>query len=360
MSNWYLKPLNYIKRSFASEVANISDRKPGIVFHTLQYLRLTTMDFLSTHEKLSSTISFGILRSLSLRLCKGWEELLHSIRNSSPTISLKSLSIETDSHTNNAESALALASFLDAFKGLEELYVSVASFSKPLSIWDSALCHKKSLRRLVYQQLSHDSDPLGDPAMAFTPSEVKKLSADVSPNPLAGLNLEFLGICCNNFNILVRQTYRVFVKCSSLTFVLIQQTLLSSPSISDSIRVLHLRVTEWQFHDMDDVTDDDSSDSVNDFNMPPSLYTFMSWAFGPTGPPYLHVIGHFYESPSGRLTRPARTSAAMLSTTFSGHFSRLTTGHALTAYQPGVSRSSVRSLDRFPCLWMALGPSIIR
>lgn len=86
------------------------------------------MDFLSTHEKLSSTFSFGLLRSLSLRLCKGWEELLHSIRNSSPTISLKSLSIESDPHTNNTESALALSSFLDAFEGLEELYVSVASY----------------------------------------------------------------------------------------------------------------------------------------------------------------------------------------------------------------------------------------
>lgn len=32
VSNWYPKPLNYIKRFFASEVVNIGDRRPGMFF----------------------------------------------------------------------------------------------------------------------------------------------------------------------------------------------------------------------------------------------------------------------------------------------------------------------------------------
>lgn len=74
-------------------------------------------------------------------------------------------------------SALALSSFLGAFEGLEELYVSVVSFSNPLLIWGSAPGHRRSLRRLVYQQISDDSDSLGDSVMAFMPSEADKLSS---------------------------------------------------------------------------------------------------------------------------------------------------------------------------------------
>lgn len=202
-----------IQSMLAKEILDMHDGRTTFQFPVLQYLSLYYMDLTPISHALSSILNITSLLSLSLRLCKSWEYALLNFLNSGTRIALKSLTLETHMSRAEEESVLALPAFLKSFEGLEELYISVCCFISPVPVWRSVLTHKKTLRKLVCQQLHIDARLDEEHGLYLGATGfLEQLKGD-DRNPSIGPNLVFLGISSKDFNTLVRVKFIRVLNC---------------------------------------------------------------------------------------------------------------------------------------------------
>lgn len=156
-------------------------------------------------EQISNMFDFSVLRSSKLRLCHGWEELLEVLMNYSRPIKLVSLEIQS-AISDEPEKSEIIAPFLESFEGLEDLFLQlqIPTASTRWDIWRSALHHKKTLRRFVYQcrtigyfENTQDIQGVRDvPTLMLTQEDLDVIFLDPSQNLLSGLDLTGIGLAC--------------------------------------------------------------------------------------------------------------------------------------------------------------------
>jgi hypothetical protein len=156
-------------------------------------------------EQISNLFDFSVLRSLKLRLCPGWEELLEVLMNYPLPIKLVSLEIQS-AISDEAEKSEIIAPFLESFEGLEDLFLQLRfpTASARWYIWRSALHHKKTLKRFVLQYRAIDffestqyiQGAYDVPNLMLSREDLDTILFDPSQNPLSGLELTGIGLAC--------------------------------------------------------------------------------------------------------------------------------------------------------------------
>ncbi|KAL4907720.1 hypothetical protein BDW74DRAFT_175500 [Aspergillus multicolor] len=283
----------------ATKLAELENK---VTFPALKDLSLGMWFPTEQVHKLSSVFPLSSLRSLQLRYCDSWQDLLLWISNRRIVIGLKRFIISsiqpsdlarkayrensgTSLITQSAATLHALSVFIAAFSGLEELRIRCSfRLGNCLPLWHSTLGHCETLRRLLFTEEDH----------FITRDEVEAFGQMAGPPEglLSELAVEFLEICCTDFDSLKR--------------------LLSRGRIRNQIRILHHRTNR-----SDDVKKADTASSSRDDLYPnswPSLILFLSWAFDSDGPPLLEGIGYQNEGYCGydslTLLRKGKPSAS--------------------------------------------------
>jgi hypothetical protein len=137
------------KNFFATDTIGPEQNKPGLSFPSLESLSLSEVPFKSAINELHSAFDFSALRTLRLWNCSGALDLLERLIGSQQTIRLSSLEIVVHpEHATYMEDELA-SKFLQAFTGLEDLYLSLPALDWRL-IADSAAGHISTLKRVVF------------------------------------------------------------------------------------------------------------------------------------------------------------------------------------------------------------------
>ncbi|OJJ77907.1 hypothetical protein ASPBRDRAFT_251915 [Aspergillus brasiliensis CBS 101740] len=261
----YRRPEDSIQDMFARWILGMCEHSTKSVFPVLKHLALFKMDLSAIFHCFPSIFNPSVLQTLKLRHCKRWGKALQAIQESgTKNIALKTLLIQSGLDGHDAYSSLIeLPSFIGSFEGLEGLFLSNLSPIEPISTWCSVVAHKKTLKQLLCEHF-HSNGYADSP---------RRLYLSASQNPLAELNLEFLGICCYDPNILI--------------------SLLSAPLLKKTIRVLHLRVIPRQYVISGDLESRATTTTTNNKRPPPpkrGSSEFLEWAFGPSGPPYLTAV----------------------------------------------------------------------
>lgn len=94
--------------------------------------------------------------------------------------------------------------FLNAFEGLEELFVSEAGPTSALELWEHAARRHPTLKKFVGHQRMintnedspHFERPCDVPDLGICGHDMRRIKEDPSQNPLAKLDLEFIGVPC--------------------------------------------------------------------------------------------------------------------------------------------------------------------
>jgi hypothetical protein len=199
-----------INRSFlARRILGISPSQTNPVFPVLQVLSLAEVGLEEAPNALVRAFDFGRLHSLKIRHCPGWEVFLQQIVNSTQRISLRSLEIKSryEDRARDRESGTVIAEFLEAFQGLESLFISTSDELEPITttdpmiVWHSAARHKSTLSRFVHQLRCstgryrhrdfHDQRQLW-----LTDEDFSETWREPSEHPFNPLSLEFVGLCC--------------------------------------------------------------------------------------------------------------------------------------------------------------------
>ncbi|EAS27240.3 uncharacterized protein CIMG_10442 [Coccidioides immitis RS] len=194
-------PENY----FAEEALGMSRKDKICIFPSLKVLLLSRVPFQPFQRAMAYAFGFTHLQSLRLQLCPGWEGFLAHIQCLNLQIHLKMLEVQ---HTVNCEDSMGegeqLLTFLHAFDGLEELFVSTSGPSSAVDLWCAALKHGATLKRFIHHQrtvniddeLVYFEEECNLPDLLFGPEGINQLSQDPSWNLLVSLDLECLGMCC--------------------------------------------------------------------------------------------------------------------------------------------------------------------
>ncbi|ENH75910.1 hypothetical protein FOC1_g10003052 [Fusarium oxysporum f. sp. cubense race 1] len=294
---------------------------------SLKFTRVPLRDENTGIQVTASSINLNALRHLSLRMCPYWMPFLSSIMESQTPVQLKTLEIldfylDTP-HETAKRKAATITEFIDSFKGLEELTVSICSPTSSLQFWEHVAGHAASLKRFVYHQRITDQDEellnsrLGRDSsdLGISSGDRNCIRKDPSQNPLSRLNLEFIGLTCAPKYL--KDILLPFVAKRSLKVLHIRHTGMNSgPSASWVFNhALELKITEGENKGVpiDDTTK--SSNSLNDdaeedvylsleelatavrerreWKTPPlqqSFREFAKWAFGSNGIKSLEYI----------------------------------------------------------------------
>ncbi len=156
-----------------------------------------------TADSILSIFDFSLLRSLNLRSCPGWEELLELLTKSPRLLRLTSLELQS-AIQDEFHHGLVIEAFIESLEGLEELFLYTHLNSTTLDIWRSVLHHKATLKRFVHHHQSLNTDdesPMSQqesdvPDLSLLLKDVAGFYNDPSLNPLGGLELKSVGLCC--------------------------------------------------------------------------------------------------------------------------------------------------------------------
>ncbi|RKK74332.1 hypothetical protein BFJ69_g8612 [Fusarium oxysporum] len=294
---------------------------------SLKFTRVPLRDENTGIQVTASSINLNALRHLSLRMCAYWMPFLSSIMESQTPLQLKTLEIldfylDTPHETAKSKAA-TITEFIDSFKGLEELTVSICGPTSSLQFWEHVAGHAASLKRFVYHQriteqdeellnsrLGRDSSDLG-----ISSGDRNCIRKDPSQNPLSRLNLEFIGLTCAPKYL--KDILLPFVVKRSLKVLHIRHTGMNSgPSASWVFNhALELKITEGENEGVPIDDTKKTSNSLNDdaeedvylsleelatavrerreWKTPPlqqSFREFANWAFGSNGIKSLEYI----------------------------------------------------------------------
>ncbi|KAF5573231.1 hypothetical protein FPANT_12500 [Fusarium pseudoanthophilum] len=152
------------RKMFGLEVTT-SEAAERTQFPKLRSLKLTRVPLRDENTGMQLTaysINLRALRHLSLRVCPYWVPFLSSIAESQTPLQLKTLEL-LDFYLNTpqetaASKAATITEFIDSFKGLKELFISICGPTPSLQFWEHAASHTATLRRLVYHQRLTDQD----------------------------------------------------------------------------------------------------------------------------------------------------------------------------------------------------------
>ncbi|KAM6511256.1 hypothetical protein FALCPG4_016258 [Fusarium falciforme] len=283
---------------FASTVLGVDPNSPALLFPKIRVLSLSLVPLTAS---MALVFNFDTLVSLKLRLCPHWDAFIKSVLKLNLPIKLRTLEIQDD---DNEDIILDL---VDGFEELEELFLSHAGPVSALRLWEILARLHTTLRRLVCHQrtirLEQDPPGLCDLAdLSIYGRDMRRIKKDSSQNPLAELDLEFIGLAC----IPGRMKYILlpFTSKTSLKAIHIRQTMsdvsnfgswalveILAPSIS--------RANSDASSDSDLTTYTEDSDPGPDWDLDftqrePELRNefrhFAEWAFGPDGIPSLDII----------------------------------------------------------------------
>ncbi|KAF5566192.1 hypothetical protein FNAPI_1309 [Fusarium napiforme] len=135
--------------------SEVAERTQFPKLRSLKLTRVPLRDENTGMQVTASSINLKALRHLSLRMCAYWIPFLTDIMESQP-LQLKTLEILdfnlNTSHESAARKASIIARFIDSFKGLEELFISICSPTPSLQLWEHVANHAATLKIFVYHQ----------------------------------------------------------------------------------------------------------------------------------------------------------------------------------------------------------------
>jgi hypothetical protein len=187
---------------FVWDILGLSVNEKKCMFQSLERLYLCGVPFYMAGMEMAHAFNWSRLRSLHLRFCRGWEEFLQQVIQSSQKINLTCVMLEPSPTLESpGEEVETICSFLSSFTGLRDLFLSTNEQHGTLDIWRAALNHRATLKTFVHnQRVPADFwDPDWDrsakpPELPFTAEEFEMMKTDPASNPLSQLDLEFLGL----------------------------------------------------------------------------------------------------------------------------------------------------------------------
>ncbi|KAH7159137.1 hypothetical protein DER46DRAFT_637777 [Fusarium sp. MPI-SDFR-AT-0072] len=310
--------------------AIISEPSEQPHFPKLRSLKLTRVPLRDENAGIqvtASSINLNALRHLSLRMCACWMPFLSNIMESQTRFQLKTLELLdfylNTPHEPATSKAATITEFIDSFKGLEELTVSICGPTSSLQFWEHVAGHASTLKRFAYHQRTKDQDgellnsSLGRDSsdLGISPEDRNRIRQDPSQNPLSRLNLEFIGLTCAPKYL--KDILLPFGVKRSLKVLHVRHTGMNSgPSASWVFNhALELKITEGENEGVpidyttkaDNSINGDAEDHVHlsleelatavkerrEWKTPPlqqSFRDFANWVFGPEGVRSLEYI----------------------------------------------------------------------
>ena len=186
-------------------VFGLTRQPPQLIFQAIRELSFTQVPLVA---EMAHAINLDTLRSLTMRRCPAWDLFLahvtERVTESGLPIQLKTLEIYATDDVTCGWGYSTIGNFLDAFDGLEQLFVAHPGPRKPRRFWNHVTRHQATLTKFVHHQRSRDFDD-GSPHITkghdlsnigMNTRDWRLMEEDPSQNPLATLNLDFLGLCC--------------------------------------------------------------------------------------------------------------------------------------------------------------------
>ena len=188
---------------FAHEVLQLPSGSKEVKFPALRVLSLTAVDLTLSSESMFYAMNISSLRSLHLRHCPSWEALIQHASQSTQSIRLQVLHIQSCEGYELGNANEIILGFVAAFEGLKELFISTSSPTDTMNLWHSLIRHKSTLRRFVHHQTQTDDDDESDsfeclidsPQLALSGIDMAELDKKPPNNPFSNLDLEFIGLC---------------------------------------------------------------------------------------------------------------------------------------------------------------------
>ncbi|KAI8711451.1 hypothetical protein NCS52_01408500 [Fusarium sp. LHS14.1] len=284
-----------------STIFGVDPNSPTLLFPMIRVLSLSQVPL---GASMAPVFNFETLISLKLRLCPRWEVFIKRILKLNCPIKLKTLEIQD--HGNED----IILDLVDAFEGLEELFLSHTGPVSALQLWEILARRHATLSRLVCHQrtieLPLDSpvdDELCDLAdLSIYGRDMRTIKEDPAKNPLSELDLEFIGLACIPGR--VKYLLLPFRSKTSLKAIHIRQTMsdidnFGSWAFIEASAPLISRADSDASSDSDLTTHTEDSDPGPDWDLDftqrePELRNefrhFAEWAFGPDGISSLDII----------------------------------------------------------------------
>ncbi|KAI5464586.1 hypothetical protein BGZ63DRAFT_378097 [Mariannaea sp. PMI_226] len=279
-------------RYFWRHIANLNTLSCEPVFQSLQAITLSEVPLV---PELSVMINWKTLRSLRLRHCPGWSNLLETVVRLQRPVQLRVFEIQTeDRHQDDLS---YIADFLDSFGGLEEILLATPVFEMAFLLWVRIAQHQATLKRLVIHHRDfEEEDPmdgderLDEPKMGLTELDYTALRDRKIGNPMHGLGLEWIGLsCAPEFLKPILETVH---RRSSLKFLHIRQTnhdLVYNPcwaingdnEVSVTNGLNDMMEVSQDLEEMEGLEFDSRLPSLD--RLQDAFRSFAEWAFGPEG-----------------------------------------------------------------------------
>ncbi|KAJ4328089.1 hypothetical protein N0V84_001457 [Fusarium piperis] len=303
------KSLTGVKKSsfFASIILDVDSKSPSLLFPNIRVLSLSQVPLT---RSLASVFNFDTLVSLKLRLCSCWDVFIRRVLKLNRPIKLKTLEIQDSDAVSDDLGHEVILDFVNAFAGLEELFVCHPGPISALELWEIIASRHTTLKRLACHQTTVGRN-LESPAfsqvcdladLGICGRDMRRIKKDPSKNPLSELDLEFIGLAC----IPERMKYLLlpFASKTSLKAIHIRHTMsdiwkrgswalgggripMKSRATSNASSDSDLSITEELLLGFD-------QDELEWHN--PRLRSgfrhFAEWAFGPEGISSLDIIAY--------------------------------------------------------------------
>ncbi|KAF4501071.1 AAA family ATPase [Fusarium agapanthi] len=216
------------KDYFADVVLGLNTRSPRPLFPIIRVLSLSQVP-LST--KMAHAFNFETLSSLTLRMCPDCDKFVERVMRLNHPMKLKKLEIQ-ESDASHEWSETFILNFLNALEGLEDLFVSQSGPTSALELWDHVAHRHPTLKSFVGHQrmINTDQDspyfekPCDVQDLAISGPSMSRIKEDPSQNPLAKLDLEFIGLAC--IPSLLKDILLPFTSKASLKVLHIRQSAL--------------------------------------------------------------------------------------------------------------------------------------
>ncbi|RYP74318.1 hypothetical protein DL770_007628 [Monosporascus sp. CRB-9-2] len=185
---------------FADIVLQLNRHSPRPYFPEIRVLSLSQVPLIAA---MALAINFNTLVSLTLRKCPGWDLFFEHVLEQNYSIKLRTLEIQDSDSASQGFGQFVLRDFLDAFEGLEELFISEPGPLDSVELWNHAAHHRATLKKFVYhQRIVNVDEGFPDleeedlPDLAIRGRRMRQIKEDPSQNPLARLDLECIGLAC--------------------------------------------------------------------------------------------------------------------------------------------------------------------
>ncbi|KAI8670234.1 hypothetical protein NCS55_00768700 [Fusarium keratoplasticum] len=313
---------------FVGSMLQLGEPVPGPVFVSLRDLSLCQVPLSAV---MARTIKFDTLRSLTLRKCPDWHRFIERVVRLGHPIRLKALEIQDCEYVSGTMGEYALEVFLEAFKGLEELFLDIPRPTSTLELWNCVAIHQATLKRFVQHHTvvgragelaSFEGVDLLDRGLHW--HDLSNNKEKPWNNPLMGLDLEFIGV--NYIPEPLGPILLPFTHRPSLKIIHIRQSgcdlqqypcwavdegvptsVVTGTSDADTSSAISASI--WKSSHLDNVDTAVSEAEVaragvaTNHGLRDQFYRFAEWAFGPQGLVTLEAIAYGGFAQGGRVGR---------------------------------------------------------